>query len=248
MLEEHDERLQGTLGKVTWIWYFIGLILFVPFVILVNYQANNTSQFNSTLIFVVFFFLSIALMFIMPRKHIDHLYGPDEMGEFWMENPTWNRLILFPIGLFSVIGESYVAAIYQQPFIGLIIGGFIMMVIMFETRSVVISIWIHGVFNVFVLVIQAGWLGNSLVPLATTGVNLIPLIGNPIPSIAPIFTEIGFQLFLVSTTEECLKVAMTAGFIVMLRGTYNENSEFKWAGGSLSVIIWASLHYIVSLH
>ena len=76
---------------------------------------------------------------------------------------------------------------------------------------------------------------------------MIPIIGNAIPDIQPIFSEFGFQLFLVAPAEEALKVAMIAGLIVLMRGSYVENTNFKWVGGFFAVLIWAGLHYIISI-
>src|SRR5574337_292125 len=95
--ERYEESIRPHLGKATWGWYFIGMIMFVPFTILINYTQSQ-GQFNSTVIFVVMFVLSIILMWFMPRKHFEHLEGEDELGVFWMENPRYNELWWIAVG------------------------------------------------------------------------------------------------------------------------------------------------------
>lgn len=245
-MEEHAERAQRLFGMSTMVWYIIGFI-FVAYTLLINY-TNNQLQFNSTLIFVFLWVGGLFLLHIIPRtRHYEHIEGTDELGPFWMENPV-HRYWMIPAGFFGVLGVSYVAAIANQPFWGIFFGGFIMLFILFETRAILAVILIHGAFNSLVLGIQSGFLGNSLIPLATTGIGMIPIIGNGIPMIAPIFSEIGFQFFLVATAEEVLKIVVIAGFIILFKGYYQENTPFKWIGGGFAVTIWSYMHYIVSLH
>lgn len=247
LMPEYESRASHYLGMSTIVWYIIGFI-FVAYTLLVNFTSEQV-QFNSTLIFAFLFFGGIILLHIIPARHGERVQGEDELGPFWMENPSgWKSLILVVGGFFGILGISYVAASAQQPFWGIFFSGFVMLFVLFETRAILAVILIHGAFNSLVLAIQAGLVGNSLTPLATSGVGMIPIIGNYIPNIAPIFSEIGFQFFLVATAEEVLKIVAIAGFIIMLKGYYTEDTHFKWIGGGAAVTLWAFLHYIVSIH
>lgn len=244
---ETEERGRHYFGMATIAWYIVGFI-FIAYTLLVNFQ-NSQLQFNSTLIFAFLWFGGLALLHIIPMRHFERLQGEDELGPFWMENPAGLKSLALVVGGFiGVLAISYVAATQNQPFWGIFFSGFVMLFVLFETRSILAVIVIHGAFNALVLLVQAGILGNSLIPLTTSGVGMIPIIGNNIPNIAPIFSEIGFQFFLVATAEEVLKIVAIAGFIIMLKGYYQEDTYFKWIGGGAAVTIWAYLHYIVSIH
>lgn len=246
-MQEEKYGMNG-IGWATISWYVIGFI-FSGFTLLFNYN-NPQAQFNSTLIFTFLIVGGLVILEIISRKFEESVHTEEEMP-FWMENPQgWKTLGLVIGGFIGVLGISWVAASINppQPFWGIFFSGFVMLYVLFETRSILCVILIHGAFNSLVLAIQAGWVGGSLIPLASTGINMIPVIGTTIPNIAPIFTQIGFQFFLVATGEEILKVVAIAGFIIMLKGLYQEDTWFKWIGGGAAVTIWSLLHYIVSLN
>lgn len=247
-MQESEKLGMNGIGYATIAWYVIGFI-FIAFTLLFNYN-NPQTEFNSALIFTFLFVGGLVVLQVISSRFEENVHTKEEFP-FWMENPVGIKSLGWLIGgFFGVLGISYMAASLNppQPFWGIFFGGLVMLYVLFETRSIVLVIAIHGAFNSLVLAIQAGWVGGSLIPLASTGVNLIPVIGTTIPNITPIFTQIGFQFFLVATGEEILKVVAIAGFIIILKGTYSENTWLKWIGGILAVSVWAILHYIVSLN
>ena len=239
---------KNSIGWITIAWYAIGF-LFIVFTLLFNYN-NPQAQFNSALIFAIAFIGGLVILDIISARFEDNVHTEEDFP-FWMENPVgWKSLGLLVGGFMGVLGISWIAASMNppQPFWGIFFSGFVMLFVLFETKAIVIVIAIHGAFNSLVLAVQAGWIGNSLIPLASTGINMIPIIGTTIPNITPIFTQIGFQFFLVATGEEILKVVAIAAFIIMLKSYYSEDTWFKWIGGGAAVTIWALMHYIVSLN
>jgi hypothetical protein len=239
-----EEKERNILGTATLVWYIIGFI-FIVYTLLFAYTQSQ-QQFNSALIFALAFLGGLFFLTVIGKRYAEHIEGDDELGPFWMENPI-HKSWLIGLGFVGVVLVSWVFAVFNQPFWAIFSSGIIMLFVLFETRSILGVILIHGAFNSLVLAIQGGLLGNSLVPLASTGVGLIPIIGINIPSVAPIFTEFGFQLLMVSPAEEILKIVVIALIIIFFKQYYQENTVFKWVGGIGAVALWSVFHYIVSL-
>lgn len=247
LVQLEPEDTKKYFGIAVWTYYFTGFI-FLSLSLLSQYK--NGLQFNGVVIFALLWVAGMILLITLPQtKHKEKLETSSGLGSFWMESPDKHVIWILPVGFGGVVLASYLGSIINNPLAGIFGSGVVMIIALFFTRSILIPIIIHGSFNVFVILGQSGYLGNSIVPLALNPSfsYSVPQITTNISSIAPILTQVLSQLFIVAPSEEVLKIACLAGFIVMFKGFYSESSAIKWLAAIGSLLVWTYLHYVQAI-
>lgn len=254
---KHDDTVKSTFGIAVWGWWAIGGVLFL-FSLLQSFK--NATQFNSTIVFILALIVSIMLLSILPKKFHHGLHeklqekDQDGLNVFWLENPTLHELIVWlPTGFGLVVVSSYIGSIINNPLAGIIGSGIILSITLFQTRSILTPMIIHGMFNTFVLLAQSGFFGNnilglSLVKLAATPSFQIPIIGVSVGNLSPFISEVLFQNFLVAPGEECFKLLIIAMVVVFIKSYFTEDTGIKWVAAFFAAVpIWAYLHLLNAL-
>lgn len=231
-------------GLMTWIWLVVGAI-FSLFSFLAN--LHNDTQFKAAQVFTDLYLFSFVLLITLPQfdRFRTKLTGDDGEKNFWLQDLTFHKLLYVPLGFVLVLVSAYLALLINQPIIGIFISGMIMLTIFFRTHSILIPVFIHGMYNSFVVLVQSGMIGNSFIPQSiTTSALGVPIIGVTISGLSALASEIIFQNVLVATSEELFKMMVIAFVVVNLRGGFNAGKGSKWFAGIIAVISWAVLHII----
>jgi len=130
--------------------------------------------------------------------------------------------------------------------IGIAIAGFIMMFAFLKTHAILVPIIIHGVYNGFVTVIQQ-------TPLSITGLTqaqldslpVISEIGINLSAFPALYNEVLWQITIVATAEEFLKIAILVGGVWILNGVFRANATFSIvASAVVTVVFWTYLHTV----
>lgn len=244
-------------GLTNALWFGTG-VLIVIFFLLGNIETTldfrTTVAFGFAYLFSWFYLKYLESNFRGCRARVcrDLRNSPDA---FWQGDLTKRNLIWVPIGAAGVFGAVILTSPIEPPFgtiVGIGLSGAIMMIVLIRYQAQLLTIFIHGIYNGFVVSIQLGFLKTGgltiLQPLSQSPI-LVPVVGfgTSFDQIANVATEIIFQFMLVSTSEELLKTALTAFFIIAFRGYFDQKGGTKYVAGGLAVIIWTVLHTIQAI-
>ncbi|MDE1867680.1 MAG: hypothetical protein KGI08_08240 [Thaumarchaeota archaeon] len=239
-----NQTVAQHFGLMTWIWLVVGAI-FSLFSFLAN--LHNDTQFKAAQVFTDLYLFSFILLITLPQfdRFRTKLTGDDGEKNFWLQDLTFHKLIYVPLGFILVLVSAYIALLGGQPIVGIFVSGMIMLTIFYRTHSILIPIFIHGMYNSFVVLVQSGLIGNSVIPAnITTSALGVPIIGVSISGLSALSSEIIFQNVLVATSEELFKMMVIAFVVVNLRGGFNAGKGSRWFAGFIAVVAWAVLHII----
>ena len=243
-------------GLTNALWFGTG-VLIVIFFLLGNIETTldfrTTVAFGFTYLFSWFYLKYLESNFRGCKARVcrDPKNSP---AAFWQADLTIRNLVFVPLGALGVFGAVILAAPLTPPFgtiLGIGISGAIMMAILLRFNSLLIVVFIHGIYNGLVVSIQLGFIKTGftiLEPLSQSPIN-VPIVGfgASFDQIANVATEVIFQFMLVATSEELLKVALTAFFIIAFRGFFSQQGGIKYLAGGLAVSVWVVLHTIQAI-
>lgn len=231
-------------GTMVWIYLTMGA-MFVIFTYLVNLgndiQIKAISFFSFTYLFC---FLLLIMLPFMTSAYNNRIKGNDGTRLFWLQDITKGKLIWYPIGTIGVFAVAYLSIGLNNPFVGILLSGAIMMMCFFRTHSILIPILIHGTYNAVVVLLQSGLVSNSF--LSSTPIS-VPIIGVSIIGGSQLASEMIFQFVLVATAEELLKVLIIAFFIVNVKGSFQSKGIYKIIGAIIALVVWSVLHLISAI-
>ena len=212
---------------------------------LLRLSADGSIEFRRVMTFVTAFSLPFLLMVALSRVQVigDRLKSDDE-GEplFFMKNPSMKDLILIPFGIGGVFLTSIFFHNLGQDFTALMVASVILGGLTWVTRSIIISIIVHGTYNSVIFLDSKGVFGASFLPD-----NLpigVPLLNAQIEIFGEIAPEVVFQYGLTATGEEMLRVFIIGGFLLASSGEFRTKNLNFLAGILVSGTVWAVFHAI----
>ena len=165
-----------------------------------------------------------------------------------MQDITFKKLLLVPVGLVLVITFSYIATSYNNgspditqnpaPFVGIFLAGIVMGIQLILTHSILVPILTHGIYNSMVVLLREQVAGLATFPIS------VPEVGMSIKGFSDLGSEIIFQNVLVASSEELFKTFIIAFFIVAVAGSFRSKGKLVWAGMVVAVLLWTLYHSI----
>lgn len=237
-------------GITNWIYFGLAIITVMVF-LLGNVNECDSVQFCATSIFFIVFigslFMLILLWLINPVNTRGKL-ADGNVKLFFMQDVTFKKLLLVLPGLGLIFLVSYLATfanngnpdilVNPAPFVGIFISGLVMGVQLIWTRSILVPILTHGIYNSIVVLLREG--GG----LATIGGFNVPEIGLSLQGFSDLGAEIIFQNVLVASSEELFKTFIIAFFVVATTGSFKSSTHWVWLGMIVSVMLWTLYHSI----
>lgn len=232
------------LGTTAWIYLVVGA-MFAIFAFLLNLQ--NDIQIKSIIFFSITYLFCYVFLITLPfmsSVYSQRSRGSDGSRPFWLQNLQPKQLIWIPFGILGVFAVAYASLGLQNPLLGIMFSGIVMLIAFYRTHNILIPILIHGTYNAIVVFLKSGLISNSVlsvspIPVPTIGVSLVA--GSQLAS------EMIFQYVLVAVAEELLKMLIIAFILVNIKGSFDSKGGWKYLAGGIAVVIWSVLHLIVSL-
>lgn len=239
------------VGAAVWLWLTISVVVVAHSLLS---QLNNDFDFKSTQIFATTFIISLLMLLIFIvldlvntsfRKKVRRT-EENSITLFFMQDLTIRKVIWVPIGVLGVFAVSFASTSADFVIIGIFLSGLIMMVAFFRTHSILVPIFIHGIYNTLVVLFRSGLIQGNIA-LQQTPFN-VPDIGINFSGLTQLGSEILAQFTLVATAEELLKVLIIGFMVVAIkRGDFNTEGVSKWFAGIVAVAMWAILHLVQSV-
>lgn len=237
-------------GITNWIYFGLAIITVMVF-LLGNVGQCESVQFCATTIFFIVFIGSLVMLvllwLILPQAKARLSDGNVKL--FFMQDITFRKLLLVPIGLGGVLAVSYMATVFNNgsaditvnpaPFVGIFLSGIIMGIQLIWTHSILVPILTHGIYNSLVVLMKETITGG----LATFPIS-VPEIGIGIKGFSDLGSEIIFQNVLVASSEELFKVFIIAYFVVATTGSFKQSTKWVWVGMIVAVSLWTLYHSI----
>jgi hypothetical protein len=225
------------------IW--LGSVIIISlFFILTNLQKNT--ELNAAFAFSILFLGSLVFLMLVMFMELVFKHNTT-LVKFWTADVAKNNIKWLGFGVLGVFLVSALAGFFNSPFVGIAASGLVMVYIFWKTRSILISIFSHGIYNSVVLGLgSAGIFTNSVIhsffniPIPTIGVNL--------PNLAGFYSEVIWQFTLVATAEEFLKLATFTWAIFIIKGVFNIKSKAADVIAFIvAVITWVTYHSLQSI-
>lgn len=240
---------ESGFGITTKLWFGITPIIFA-FFLLAN--INNDVDFQVALAFISIFTVSLLVLSYYSKGENKRYLS--QFNAFWLSDITTRKTFWLLIAIGGIFGSWGVSILFNTQFLGIFLSGAVLMLSFLRTRSILVPIFAHGVWNSFVVAVEQGFLGSvftkaSLGQAASSLPITVPKIGIGLPGFANFFTEMIWQLTLVATSEEAMKVAIMVFVLVALRRGKNfiDGSTALAIGAISAIAIWAVLHTINSV-
>jgi len=247
--------------RVSTVIWVLALPMILGFFALSNIQ--NETEFRTL---QTFFFLylgsGVGILFAQAN-----LGGTGERAKdlniFWTNDIDINGLVWITIGIFTVVASIFLLlfsisggdadTIRNGQFVGIFIGGIIMMIAFLKTHALLVPIIIHGTYNSLVVYLQAtGFeLVGGIEQFASVGSDRIILgvneIGIGFQGVSNIFSEFIWQFTLVATAEEFLKLAILVFVVILINGFFKSTGLSVIIGAGVAIMFWSSLHLVSAI-
>ncbi len=243
------DKDRKSTGITNWIYFGLAIITVMVF-LLGNVSSCESVQFCATTIFFIVFIGSLTmltLLWLISPQIKSRLQGTN-VKLFFMQDITFKKLLLVPLGLILVITFSYLATSFNNgspditqnpaPFVGIFLAGIVMGVQLILTHSILVPILTHGIYNSVVVLLREQVVGLATFPIA------VPEIGLSIKGFSDLGSEIIFQNVLVASSEELFKTFIIAFFVVAVAGSFQSKGKLVWAGMIVAVLLWTLYHSI----
>lgn len=222
--------------------FLMGTVISFLFLDDLNEEADFRALQLFIGIFVFFFMLHISLA--VASKFTKRING-DVAYSWFQHDVTLGSLFWVPVGIGVAFGlamlignlglsqdDSALYSIYAS--------GFVMMAIFVRTKAILIPIIIHGAFNSLVIFISSPAVAfNTAIP--------VPEIGLQLGTLSRLATESISQFFVVAPAEEMLKMGGITMWLLIGEGKFNPKSWKFYAGATVTVVWWGSLHLLNAL-
>lgn len=232
------------------------IVIYVMFsVITVTYllltDIGTDAPFKANLIFFLMLLGSFFFVFIISFSPVFERKLEGEKSArlfFFTDVPLTSFIIWVPIG---VLGAFGVALISQNlgldstsaSLVSIAGSGLVMMIIFFVTKTIMIPIFIHAIFNVIVIALRDGIITSFI----TEELFPIPDVGISIGQFNQFLTDVLIQFTLVAPAEEMLKMLIIAFVVLSIPNAKFKTGFAKFLGAFFALLIWSSFHLIVSL-
>lgn len=231
-------------GVTTKLWFGITPIIFA-FFLLAN--INNDIDFDVALAFISIFVVSLLILSYYSKGENKNYLR--QFNAFWLQDVTGGKALWLLIAIGGIFGAWGFSILTDSTFIGIILSGGVLMVAFLRTGAILVPIFAHGAWNVFVVAADQGFLGSVFqtnTELLSSVPITVPQIGIGLPGFANFFTEMIWQMTLVASSEEAMKVAILVFVLVALRRGKNfiDGSTALGIGAVSAVGIWSVLHTI----
>jgi len=247
--------------RVSTVIWVLALPMILGFFALSNIQ--NETEFRTL---QTFFFLylgsGVGILFAQAN-----LGGTGERAKdlniFWTNDIDINGLVWITIGIFTVVASIFLLlfaisggdadTIRNGQFVGIFIGGIIMMIAFLKTHALLVPIIIHGTYNSLVVYLQATSfeLVGGIEQFASIGGDRVILgvneIGIGFQGVSNIFSEFIWQFTLVATAEEFLKLAILVFVVILINGFFKSTGLSVIIGAGVAIMFWSSLHLVSAI-
>jgi len=215
-------------------------------------DINEDTPFKANLIFFLmligsfFFVFAISFTDIFQRK-----LGGEHGARFFFftDVPMITFIIWVPIGLLGAFGVALLSQNLgldqtNASLVSIAGSGTVMMAIFFITKTILIPMIIHGLFNTIVIAIRDGIIFSF-----AQGLELFPIpdVGITNSAINQFLLDFIIQMTLVSVGEEMLKMLIIAFVVLSIPNAKFKSGIAKYIGAFIALLIWSSFHLITGL-
>jgi len=247
--------------RVSTVIWVLALPMILGFFALSN--INDPEEFRTLQTFF-FLYLGSGMGILFAQANLG---GTGERAKdlniFWTNDIDINGLVWITIGIFTVVASIFLLlfslagadadTIRTGQFIGIFIGGIIMMIAFLKTHALLVPIIIHGTYNSLVVYLQATSfeLVGGIEQFASVGSDRVILgvneIGIGFQGVSNIFSEFIWQFTLVATAEEFLKLAILVFVVILINGFFKSTGLSVVIGAGVAIMFWASLHLVSAI-
>jgi membrane protease YdiL (CAAX protease family) len=243
------EQDRKSTGITNWIYFGLAIITVMVF-LLGNVNECDSVQFCATSIFFIVFIGSLVMLTLLWLINPRDTRGKLQDGNvklFFMQDITIKKLLLVIPGLLIILTVSYLVTFANNgnpdilanpaPFIGIFVSGLVMGIQLIWTKSILIPILTHGIYNSIVVLLREGG-GLATFPIS------VPEVGLSLQGFSDLGAEIIFQNVLVASSEELFKTFIIAFFVVATTGSFKSSTHWVWLGMIVAVMLWTLYHSI----
>ena len=248
-ISQFMEQDRKSTGITNWIYFGLAIITVMVF-LLGNVNECDSVQFCATSIFFIVFIGSLVMLTLLWLINPRDTRGKLQDGNvklFFMQDITIKKLLLVIPGLLIILTVSYLVTFANNgnpdilanpaPFIGIFVSGLVMGIQLIWTKSILIPILTHGIYNSIVVLLREGG-GLATFPIS------VPEVGLSLQGFSDLGAEIIFQNVLVASSEELFKTFIIAFFVVATTGSFKSSTHWVWLGMIVAVMLWTLYHSI----
>ena len=232
------------------ITYVMFSVITISYLLLTDIQTDQ--PFKANLIFYLmllgsfFFLFAVSFTNIFERK----LGGAGGARLFFFTDVSVGKFLIYvPIGLLGSFGLALVSqnlglGTVDSALVSIGGSGTVMMAIFFITRTIMIPIIIHALFNIIIIALRDGIITSDLL-----GLELAPLpdVGISVSQFNQFLTDVLVQFSLVAPAEEMLKMLIIAFIVLSIPNARFRDGISRFIGAFIALLIWTSFHLLVSL-
>lgn len=236
-----QRRVNSTIDIISVLFFFVVTIT-VLFFLLSNIDTDF--EFKTTLFFTISFVVLFTVFLIMATIPEYMNFFKTASGKiFFMERIEVKELIYIPLGLGAILGISFVAVQFASPILSVFLSGLVLLYVLIKTQHFLVPVMIHGIYNDIVLLLRQG---TSQTFLSQTGIS-IPEVGITLGNLSQLTSEMIFQIFLVASTEEMMKILIIAFVLLSIKTRFSSSKVAVWVAGVIAVTIWTVFHLIQAM-
>ena len=232
---------------------FAQIILFVMMAVIVILffglsNLNSDAEFNALVVFALTFLGSFfVLMFVSGTAIGNRIKGSSARLFFFQPVSVKTILAYIPLGVGGAFAFSFLANISGLDEVWSRIfaiggAGIVFLFILLRTRSILIPIFAHGIFNSIVIILRSNHLTAELL---SSNPFPVPEIGITLGSLNTLASESLFQIVLVAPAEEFFKILVMSFVLLSFKGKFDSKGIVTIViAGIFSVVMWAIFHLI----
>lgn len=229
--------------------YVMFSVITVTYLLLTDIETDQ--PFKANLIFYLMLLGSFFFVFIISFTPVFERKLEGEKSArlfFFTDVPLTSFIIWIPIGVLGAFGIALVSQNLgldstSASLMSIAGSGLVMMIIFFVTKTILIPIFIHAIFNIIVIALRDG----IITSFVTEELFPIPDVGVSIGQFNQFATDILIQATLVAPAEEMLKMLIIAFVVLSIPNAKFKTGFAKFLGAFFALLIWSSFHLIVSL-
>lgn len=229
--------------------YVMFSVITVTYLLLTDIGTDQ--PFKANLIFYLMLLGSFFFVFIISFTPVFERKLEGEKSArlfFFTDVPLTSFIIWIPIGVLGAFGIALVSQnlgldTTSASLMSIAGSGLVMMIIFFVTKTILIPIFIHAIFNIIVIALRDG----IITSFVTEELFPIPDVGVSIGQFNQFATDILIQATLVAPAEEMLKMLIIAFVVLSIPNAKFKTGFAKFLGAFFALLIWSSFHLIVSL-
>jgi len=224
-------------------------VITVTYLLLTDIETD--APFKANLIFYLMLLGSFFFVFIISFTPVFERKLEGEKSArlfFFTDVPLTSFIIWVPIGVLGAFGIALVSQNLgldstSASLMSIAGSGLIMMIIFFVTKTIMIPIIIHAIFNIIVIALRDGIISSFI----TEELFPIPDVGVSIGQFNQFATDVLIQATLVAPAEEMLKMLIIAFVVLSIPNAKFKTGFAKFLGAFFALLVWSSFHLIVSL-